>query len=70
VTDGVRMCVCVCVQPGNKKKWMDDYCYGAAHEIYAGAFSKDLVGLSFTDAAESVAFHLLLLSDLQSHQTY
>jgi len=42
------------MQPGNKKKWMDDYCYGAAHEIYAGAFSKDFIGLSFTDAAESV----------------
>jgi len=33
---------------------MDDYCYGAAHEIYAGAFSKDFIGLTFTDAAESV----------------
>jgi len=47
---------------------MDDYCYGAAHEIYAGAFSKDFVGLSFTDVAESVvmlrASHLLALWNL------
>jgi len=35
---------------------MDDYCYGAAHEIYAGAFSKDFVGLTFTDVAESVKY--------------
>ena len=40
---------------------MDDYCYGAAHEIYAGAFSKDFIGLTFTDAAESV---MLSLSDV------
>jgi len=40
------------VQPGHKNRWMDDYCYGAAHEIYAGSFSKDFIGLTFTDAAE------------------
>jgi len=30
---------------------MDDYCYGAAHEIYAESFSTDFIGLTFTDAA-------------------
>jgi len=33
---------------------MDHYCYGAAHEIYAGSFSKDFIGLTFLDAAEYV----------------
>jgi len=31
---------------------MNDYCYGAAHEIYAGSFSQDFIGLKFTEAAE------------------
>jgi len=46
------MTSCGCVQPGSKTQWMDDYCYGAAHEIYAGAFSEDFLGLTFTDVAE------------------
>lgn len=38
-------------KPGNNKSWMDNYCYGAGHEIYTGKFSKDFTGMTFTDAA-------------------
>ena len=47
------MCVAyLCIlQESKDQKWLNEYGYGAGHEIYTGQFASRFHGLTFTEAA-------------------